>query len=266
LTLNEHALASDGGTRRPRRCVLGMHVDAGTYRSTVDGIMGWAGEPTPRPRYVCCANVHMTMESYDSPEFRGVVNGADLVTSDGMPLVWMLRRLGVPGAEQVNGPTLTLAVCEAAATQGVKVGFYGGSEQVLASLRAEFTTRFPALDIGYSYSPPFRALSQAEDDRIVADILDSGIRILFVGLGCPKQERWMARHKDRLPVVQLGVGAAFDFHAGKVKRAPTWMQQRGLEWLFRLSAEPRRLWRRYLYNNPRFMALAALQLAGVKKF
>ncbi|MFO7547067.1 MAG: WecB/TagA/CpsF family glycosyltransferase [Trueperaceae bacterium] len=255
----------------PSRHVLGMRVDASTYVTAANRIVSWAmpgdvelAAPTsPRPRYVCVANVHMTMEAFDDPSFRDLVNRADLVTSDGMPLVWMLKRLGLRQAERVYGPTLTLHVCEAAAAAGVPVGFYGGAQEAVEGLQAELARRFPDLDVRYAYSPPFRPLTEEEDDQIVADILASGTRILFVGLGCPKQERWMAAHAKRLPVVQLGVGAAFDFHAGRVKQAPAWMQDRGLEWLFRLAVEPRRLWRRYLVHNPRFVFFAGLQLLGV---
>src|SRR5690606_7268495 len=142
------------------------------------------------------------------------------------------------------------------------VAFYGGTPEALAGLQTELTSRYPGLDIRFAYSPPFRPLTPEEDEAVVADIIASGARILFVGLGCPKQERWMAAHKERLPLVQLGVGAAFDFHAGRIKQAPSWLQDLGLEWLFRLAVEPRRLWKRYLYNNPRFIAYAAMQLLG----
>jgi N-acetylglucosaminyldiphosphoundecaprenol N-acetyl-beta-D-mannosaminyltransferase len=266
VAVTRHAPRTDEVVDRGRLSVLGMGVDAGTYDSATARIIGWARAAAVRPRYVCCANVHMTMEAYDSPEFRDVVNSADMVTSDGMPLVWMLRRLGMPAAEQVNGPTLTFEVCKAAAEHGIRVGFYGGSERTLEAMTNRFTSLLPALEIGYAYSPPYRTLSAEEDRQVVEDIVRSGVKVLFVGLGCPKQERWMAARKARLPIVQLGVGAAFDFHAGVVKRAPEWMQRRGLEWLFRLVAEPRRLWRRYLYHNPRFLALAALQLTGLKTF
>jgi len=240
-----------------------MRVDASTYADATNRILDWAAGPAPR--MVCVANVHMTMEAHDSPEFQAIVNASDLVTSDGMPLVWMLRRLGLPQAERVYGPTLTLHVCEAAAKSDTPVAFYGGSPEALEGLTQELTTRFPNIDIAYAFSPPFRQLSGQEDQQVTNDINASGARILFVGLGCPKQERWMAAHKDRLPLVQLGVGAAFDFHAGNVKQAPAWLQDRGLEWLFRLVVEPRRLWRRYLYNNPRFLALAAVQLATKRR-
>lgn len=261
---SDHVSVPDSAVGASSRSVLGMRVDAGSYPSTVERIIAWAADR--QPHYVCVANVHMVMEAHDSPAFKQIVNGADMVTSDGMPLVFMLRRLGLPQAERVYGPTLTLHVCEAAAAQGVPVGFYGGTPEAIDGLQAELARRFPKLEICYAHSPPFRELTAEEDSRMVDAIVASGARLLFVGLGCPKQERWMAAHKDRLPLVQLGVGAAFAFHAGQVKQAPAWMQARGLEWLFRLAVEPRRLWKRYLYNNPRFLVLAAMQLVGLRKF
>lgn len=212
------------------------------------------------------ANVHMAMEAYDSREFRRIVNSADLVTPDGMPLVWMLRKLGVSDQQRVYGPALMDRVCEVASRQGVPVGLYGGQRETLESLVKSMRSRFPKLRIAYAYSPPFRPLSDEEDERVVQEINNSGARILFVGLGCPKQERWMAEHKGRVQAVMLGVGAAFDFHAGKVPQAPGWMQRMGLEWLFRLATEPRRLWRRYAKHNPRFVVLALMQLLGLRRF
>lgn len=246
------------------RAVLGMRVDATSYPDAAARVLAWALERAGR--YVCVANVHMVMESYDDAGFREIVNGADLVTPDGMPLVWMLRRLGVPGQTRVYGPTLMLHVCAEAERRGVPIGLYGGTEASLAAMRAFLAERYPGLAVAYAYAPPFRALGEDEDAAVVEAIRGSGARVLFVGLGCPKQERWMAAHRARLPLVQLGVGAAFDFHSGRVRQAPAWMQARGLEWLFRLLAEPRRLWKRYLVQNPRFAALAALQLAGLKTF
>ncbi|WP_457637190.1 WecB/TagA/CpsF family glycosyltransferase [Oceanithermus sp.] len=227
-------------------------------------IINWAVQEDSR--YVCAANVHMVMESYDSIDFRKVVNSADLVTPDGMPLVWMMRRLGVPNQSRVAGPELLPRVCEAAAQQGIPVGFYGGTADTLSGLTQHLLKRFPSLKIAYAHSPPFRPLSDEEDERVVREINSSGARILFVGLGCPKQERWMAEHRGRVRAVMIGVGAAFDFHAGKVRKAPAWMQRMGLEWLFRLAMEPRRLWRRYAKHNPRFVMLAIMQLLGLRRF
>lgn len=205
------------------------------------------------PAYVCAANVHMCMEAFDDPSFRDVVNDADLVLPDGRPLVWAQRLLGRKGAQQMRGMDLMLALCEDAARSGKPVGFYGTTDGQLAQLVAVLEQRFDGLNVACRIAPPFRPLSDEEDADIVKRINASGVRVLFVGLGCPKQERWMAEHKNQLTCVMLGVGAAFDFIAGNKKHAPRWMQVCGLEWLFRLLAEPRRLWRRYLIQNPRFV-------------
>ncbi len=207
----------------------------------------------------------MVMEAYDDRAYRDLVNAADLVTPDGMPLVWMLRALGVCGQGRVYGPDLMIHVCQAASEQGVPVGFYGGHPETLPLLTTNLRARFPALHVAYAYSPPFRPLTEEEDAGVVEAINRSGARILFVGLGCPKQELWMAAHLGRIRAVMLGVGAAFDFHAGRVRQAPRWMQYAGLEWLFRLAMEPRRLWRRYARHNPRFVALALAQLLGLRQ-
>ena len=246
------------------RFILGTRIDATSYAAATEQVLAWAGEG--RSRCVCVANVHMVMECYDAPDYRKLVNGADMVTPDGMPLVWALKRLGVPGASRVYGPTLTLHVCEVAARSGVPVGFYGGTAEVLADLVPRLKERFEGLEVEYAYSPPFRPLNAEEDAAVVKEIRASGVRILFVGLGCPRQERWMAEHLEALDVVMLGVGAAFDFHAGRVRQAPAWLQDRGLEWAFRFAVEPRRLWRRYVKHNPRFAVLFALQWAGLKSF
>lgn len=240
------------------RFILGMRVDATSYAQATEQVVTWA--KAGESRYVCVANVHMVMEAYDHPDFRALVNAADLVTPDGMPLVWMLRRLGVKDQERVYGPELTLRIAQAAAEEGIPIGLYGGTPQANEGLAQNLYERFPTLRIAYRYSPPFRPLSPEEETEVVEAINASGTRILFVGLGCPKQERWMAEHKDRVKAVMLGVGAAFDIHGGQKPQAPVWMQRAGLEWLFRLLNEPRRLWRRYLYHNPRFIILAIRQL------
>ena len=242
--------------------ILGMQVASTTYDEATENILAWA--KSGESRYVCVANVHMVMEAHDHPDFREIVNAADLVVPDGMPLVWMLRWMGFPGQERVYGPELTLRLVASAARAGIPVGFYGASPQALERILANFRQRFPSLQIAYAYSPPFRPLTPEEDEEVVRDINVSGTRILFVGLGCPKQERWMALHKGRVLTVMVGVGAAFDFHAGIKPQAPSWMQRAGLEWLFRFVTEPRRLWRRYVYHNPRFIVLAGTQLVRRK--
>lgn len=244
--------------------ILGMRVDPISYEEATGKVLAWA--EAGESRYVCVANVHMVMEAHDDPDFCALVNAADLVTPDGMPLVWMLRKLGHLYQERVYGPELTSRVCAEAARRGVPVGFYGGYPEALEALVRNLRASFPGLRVVYAYSPPFRPLTPEEDERVTEEINASGTRILFVGLGCPKQERWMAEHKGRVRAVMLGVGAAFDFHAGRVRQAPAWMQKIGLEWLFRLSQEPKRLWRRYLRHNPRFLLLAFLELAGIRRF
>jgi N-acetylglucosaminyldiphosphoundecaprenol N-acetyl-beta-D-mannosaminyltransferase len=242
----------------PSRAILGMRVDLTSYEDATRRIIAWAG--ARESRSVCVAAVNNVMRAYDDPAFREVMNGADLVTPDGMPLVWGLRRLGLPSATRVYGPDLTPAVLAEAEARGVPVGFLGGAPHVLEALRAEVSHRWPSLEVAYAWSPPFSDGTSAEDDEVVDAINASGTRILFVGLGCPKQERWMAAHRNRVVAVMVGVGAAFDFLAGEKRQAPRRLQRLGLEWLFRLVSEPRRLAARYIRQNPRFAALFAAQL------
>lgn len=250
------------GPRVSRR-VLGQRVDATHYSHAAQVILALAEARVGG--MVCCSTVHMVMEGHDDPHFRRLVNAADLITPDGMPLVWMLRAQGVPEATRVYGPDLMPWVCGAAARRGIPVGFYGSSEAVQDALAAALLARHPALRIGFRWSPPFTPLAPEEDEQVLEAIEDSGIGVLFVGLGCPKQERWMAAQRERLPCVLVGVGAGFDFVAGRKPRAPAWLQRRGLEWAFRLACEPRRLWRRYARHNPRFAALVLAELwRGVK--
>jgi N-acetylglucosaminyldiphosphoundecaprenol N-acetyl-beta-D-mannosaminyltransferase len=238
-----------------------MRVDCTSYDEAAEAILSLAR--CGRGAYVCVATVHMVMEAFDDPRFRKAVNSADLVTSDGMPLVWTLRHRGLPDARRVYGPTLTPLVCERASEAGIPVGFYGGSPEVLGLVRERLQTRHPKLEVAFAQSPPFRPLSDAEDAAVTTALVDSGAQILFVGLGCPKQERFMAAHRDGFPGVQVGVGAAFDFIAGVKRQAPLWIQNSGLEWAFRLATEPRRLWRRYLENNPRFVYQLLREELGV---
>jgi N-acetylglucosaminyldiphosphoundecaprenol N-acetyl-beta-D-mannosaminyltransferase len=241
------------GSRR----ILGMRVDGTTYKETTNAIADMASARSGG--MVCVATVHMVMEAFDDPAFQRIVNAADRVTPDGVPLVAALRMLGIPHARRVYGPALTPIVCQRAAELGLPVGFYGGTPEVLDSLESELLARFPKLEIPFAFSPPFRRLSEVEDAAVVDAIKAAGVAILFVGLGCPNQERWMAAHRELLRCTMVGVGAAFDFIAGKKSQAPSWMQRAGLEWLFRLLAEPRRLWRRYLIGNPRFLYHFALE-------
>ena len=245
-----------------QRAILGIQVNAGGYCHATRQILGWARDA--QSRYVCCAAVNNIMEAQRSPSYRTIMDQADLVTPDGMPLVWMLRWLGTPAATRVYGPDLTLNLLAAAAEKGIPVGFYGGTDVVLSRLMEVVYMRFPHLVVAYSQAPPFRPLTEQEDARTIETINQSGARILFVGLGSPKQDRWMHAHKGRIHAVMLGIGAAFDFLAGVKPQAPHWMQRSGLEWLFRLGTEPRRLWRRYLKQNPKFVLLALEQLWRVR--
>jgi N-acetylglucosaminyldiphosphoundecaprenol N-acetyl-beta-D-mannosaminyltransferase len=240
------------------RTIVDVRVDATSYRDATAQITQWA-----RPRmskYVCVAAVNNVMEAHDNADFRRIMNEADLVTPDGMPLVWGLRALGVRDATRVYGPHLTPAVLDAAAAKGLQVGFYGGSPESLEALLRTVNDRWPQLRVSYSLSPPFRPLSETEEARVIRDINASGTQILFVGLGCPKQEVWMARNRGRVRAVMIGVGAAFDYLAGAKRQAPSLMQRTGTEWIFRLVTEPKRLWKRYLRHNPRFVALFGAQL------
>jgi N-acetylglucosaminyldiphosphoundecaprenol N-acetyl-beta-D-mannosaminyltransferase len=240
------------------RHIVDMRVDATSYEDAARRVVEWA--KAGLTRYVCVASVNNVMHARDDSDYLDMMNSADLVTPDGMPLVWGLKLLGVDHATRTYGPTLTPLVCELAAREGIPVGFYGGTPEVLERLHANLLEMHPSLDIAYSWPPPFRPLTPEEDERVTSEIRASGARIVFVGLGTPKQEQWMVDKRDKLTAVMLGVGAAFDFIAGNKSQAPAVMQRLGLEWLFRLVTEPRRLWRRYLYSNPRFIGLFAAQL------
>ena len=250
------------------RYALGMRIDATSYHDATRRIITWA--KAGLSKYVCAANVHMTMETYDSSTFASVVNNAALVTPDGMPLVLALRALGIKNPSRVYGPTLTLHVCEAAALQGIPIALYGGTPSSLNSFVQFLRQRFPGIDVVCQISPPFRPLTPQEDEAYTQQIVASGAQILLVGIGCPRQEWWMWNHQGKIPAVMLGVGAAFDFHSGRVKQAPSWMQKLSLEWLFRLCMEPKRLWKRYFKHNPRFVIFFFIQwiahLLGQKLF
>jgi len=244
----------------PSRRVLGMRVDH-IEAPAAALIAGWSAAAPSSARYVCGANVHMTMVAHDDPTFKDAVNAADLVLPDGVPMVWALRALGLQQKRRVRVSTdLLREIIGVCADRHVKVGLYGGTPQTLAAMTANLLTAFPDLDLAFSHSPPFRPLTPEEDAAVVREIAASGVGLLLIGIGCPKQERWMAAHTGRLDCVMMGVGAAFDLLAGKTRNAPLWMRDRGLEWVYRLVCEPRRLWRRYLYHNPRFIVLFATQV------
>ncbi len=239
------------------RHILGMRVDATTYEDATQRIVEWAYEE--KSCYVCVANVHMTMEVFDNAVFADIVNNAALVTPDGMPLVWGLKALGIKNSSRVYGPTLTLYLCKAVTEAGIPIGLYGGTSKSLEAFNTFLYQYFPGIKIACKISPPFRPLTPEEDRAYTKQLAESGAKIVLVGIGCPKQELWMAEHKHRIPSVMVGVGAAFDFHSGRVKQSPSWMQKIGMEWLFRLIMEPRRLWKRYFKHNPRFVLFFMMQ-------
>lgn len=250
--------------KKNRVRVVSLFPDVVTHESAIAKIAELVREK--RGGYVCFSTVHMVMESYDNAEFAAKVNGADLIVTDGMPIVWMQKLQGKRAASRVRANDLMIMLCEFAARENLSVGFYGGKQEVLDAIQARAKKELPNLKVSYAFSPPFRALTDAEDAEITAEINAAKPDILFMGLGCPKQENWMAAHKNKLKSVMLGVGASFDFYAGNIKESPEWLGKLGLEWLYRLTQEPRRLWRRYLILNPRFIFLAVMQLLKLKKF
>jgi N-acetylglucosaminyldiphosphoundecaprenol N-acetyl-beta-D-mannosaminyltransferase len=220
-----------------------------------------------RPHYVCVSNVHTVMMSQYDQGYRRIQNRAAMVTPDGMPLAWFARLQGYEQRCRVRGVDLMLASLQASARTGTAHYLYGGRDGVVRRLAEMLRARVPGVRIVGTHSPPFRPLAPGEDDEDVRRINASGADIVWVGLGAPKQERWMADHLGRVDApVLVGVGAAFDFLAGAVPQAPAWMQDHGLEWLFRLRTEPRRVWRRYVFNNPMFLLLATLQLLGLRRY
>ena len=245
--------------------VLGVNVDAIDMPMALELIDGWIAR---RERhYVTITNVHGVIESQADTALRHIHNRAGLVTPDGMPLVWLGWLNGHRHVTRVCGPDLMLVLSEGSAAKGYRHYFYGGKEGVPDLLKDRLQRRFPGLNVVGTYSPPFRPLTEAEDDGVVEMINGAEPDIVWVGLSTPKQEKWMAAHIDRLNApVLIGVGAAFDFHAGLLKRAPRWIQHSGLEWLFRLMSEPRRLWRRYLKIVPLFCIKLLQQMVGLRRY
>lgn len=233
--------------------ILGVNVAVSSCADTAARCVEWAKRGEAHE--VVFANVHMVMEAWDNPGFRTSLNSVDLVNADGMPLVWGLSALGYGDAQRVYGPDATVALLEAARDQQIPIGFYGGTAETLKVLVQVVEERFPEIDVRCAISPPFRTLSAEEDAEIVQKLTTSGARMLFIGLGCPKQEQWIFDHRGRHQMVLIAVGAAFDFLAGTKSQAPRWMMRSGLEWAFRFASEPRRLAHRYLKHNPRFVLL-----------
>ena len=245
----------------PRYNVLGVGVSALRFTQARDLVIGARGNR--RTGYICLGTAHGLTEARNDATLREIYNASWLTTPDGMPLVW----LGPQGVERVYGPDLMLAVCEAGRAVGLRHYLFGGVEGVAEQLRAKLEARFPGLEIVGTFTPPFRELTPGEFAALQADVARTRADVMWVGLGTPKQEKFMARYWQELDAALLiGVGAAFDFHSGRVRQAPRWMQRSGLEWLFRLCSEPRRLGRRYLTTTPLFALRVIAQRLGLKKY
>ena len=248
----EGSASAEETVRRERCDVLGARIDVVGWTDAVDRIVGWGKARQSRLVVIC--NVHSVVTALSNLHFAAIVERGDLVVPDGWPIAWRMRRRGHPGQERIDGPGLMLLCCARAAQEGVPIFLLGSTTQTLERLQARLLKDYPGLQIAGAVSPPFFKDPEARQETAVVErIRQSGAGILFVGLGCPKQEHWMSRNAASLDLVMLGVGAAFDFHAGIIRRAPPWMRNRGLEWLHRLFQDPRRLWRRYLMTNSRFL-------------
>ncbi|HSH78971.1 MAG TPA: WecB/TagA/CpsF family glycosyltransferase [Herpetosiphonaceae bacterium] len=248
-----------------KKNIIGVLIDAVDYEAATERII--AAARAGRPLAVSALAVHGVMTGFQDSEHRGRLNRMDLVVPDGQPVRWaldLLHRTDLP--DRVYGPNLTLNVCREAEQEGLSIYLYGSTEAVLTRLVESLRRQFPRLSIAGAQPSKFRRLTGPEKAEVVADIKASGAHITLVGLGCPRQEVWAYEYREALSMPILAVGAAFDFHSGMKKQAPRWMQDHGLEWVFRLMSEPRRLWRRYLLLNPWYMALVAAQRLGLRRF
>ncbi len=241
-----------------REQVLGVSIDVLDWDEALARLSTWA--EARESRSVCLCNAHSVITASRDPAFRQIIFAADLAAADGMPVAWMLRWLGHFRQERINGPDLMWRYCALAASRGEKIFLFGSDGETIDSLEKKVLASFPDLVVAGTCAPPFRPMTEEEDRQIVERINASNARTVWVGLGCPKQEQWMHAHRGRIHAVMLGVGAAFDYHAGTLRRAPRWMQTIGLEWLYRLACEPRRLWKRYLVTNALFILGAFCQL------
>jgi N-acetylglucosaminyldiphosphoundecaprenol N-acetyl-beta-D-mannosaminyltransferase len=245
--------------------ILGVGISAIDMDDALAQIAHWID--ARERHYVSVCNVHTVMECQQDPRMRQAVNGASLATPDGMPLVWLGTFKSKRVVQRVYGPDLMIALCELSVQRGYSHYFYGGAEGVPELLAQSLTARFPDLHVAGTYSPPFGPLAAKENAGLADQINAVYPDVIWVGLGTPKQDLWMAANRNRLNApVLIAVGAAFDFYTGRKKQAPIWMQRSGLEWLFRLLSEPRRLWKRYLIYNPLFVTLVLLQALGLRRY
>jgi N-acetylglucosaminyldiphosphoundecaprenol N-acetyl-beta-D-mannosaminyltransferase len=249
----------------PKVNILGVGINAITMAQAVAQIAAWIENRACQ--YVSVCTVHTVMECQHNETMRRAVNQAGLATPDGMPLVWLSRWWSRFEVNRVYGPDLLLALCQLSSERGYSHYFYGGAAGVPQLLAEKLRARFPGLKVVGAYSPPFRPLTPTESSQVIEQINLTQPDIVWVGLGTPKQDLWMAAHRAQLTApVLIGVGAAFDFHTGRIPQAPRWMQQAGLEWLFRLWQEPQRLWYRYLVYNPLFVILVLAQMIELRRY
>jgi N-acetylglucosaminyldiphosphoundecaprenol N-acetyl-beta-D-mannosaminyltransferase len=241
--------------------ILGVKVSAIDMPMALTCITTWI--QSRQPHYVCVTPAHSVMECYDHPDLRAIYNRSGLTTPDGMAIVWLMRAKGFRFVDRVYGPDLMLEVCRNGLAKGYRHYFYGAAPGIAEKLALRLQERFPGLQVAGIESPPFRQLTPAEDQEMLERIRAARPDVLWVGIGSPRQERWMSDYVLRLDVPALvGVGAAFDFLSGNKPQAPRWVQRSGLEWLFRLASEPRRLWKRYILGYPVFIWRVLLQQMG----
>ncbi len=246
----------------PTQNVIGFPVSALSFDEQVAVIMQWARKRVSR--VVCVSNVHMLMEGHWHRDFAHVLTQADMLTPDGMPLVWLASVMKGQTQDRVAGMELMMALCKQAEAAGISVFFLGSTPDLLKRIRRQLMLDFPDLAVAGMVSPPFRALSFQEDEAIITEINESKAGLVFVSLGCPKQEHWMFAHRGRVSVTMVGLGGAFSVYAGVKQWAPEWMRKYGLEWCYRLIQEPRRLWKRYALTIPPFLWMAFKQVVKLK--
>ena len=246
-----------------RENILGVCVSAINMNQALDQLRQWIAEKYQT--YVCVTPAHSIMDCVNDPPLKTIYNNSGMTTPDGMAIVWLLKASGNHHVARVYGPDLLLAACHSLIEDQARHYFLGGTEEGIQRLITRLQNENPGIKIAGSFSPPFRALTSEEEEIIINQINESGANMVWVGLGSPRQEKWMAAHYNKINAVLIGVGAAFDFLSGEKKQAPKWIQKSGLEWLFRLFSEPKRLWRRYI-QYPRFVWLVGLQKLGFKKF
>jgi len=245
--------------------ILGVGVHAIDLHQAIEQVCSAIEDG--RKGYVCVTGVHGIMEAQTDPQFRSILNRSLITTPDGMPTVWIGRLQGFSGMKRVFGPDLMLETCKMSVERGYTHFLYGGAPGVAKALEEILVRRFPGLRVVGTYTPPFRLLKPAEEALLRNMVADSRPDIFWTGLSTPKQERFMAKYLPTLDTkLMFGVGAAFDVHTGRIQDAPDWIKDAGLQWLHRLSQEPGRLWKRYLFNNPRFIFKMAAQLTGLTKY